>query len=308
MRLSEQIKQQVNCRELYERHYGTPRRWSHAKAEWRGERNGSCNIREDRWKDHATDEGGSVIDLYAVIHGMSFLDALKAMAHELGIESDRHPMPLPATRRTTAKAKPVGKPQWPGFMPCPPESMEQFFDFMAELGASPAVAAKLTREKSIGWTDWKGGCPVFLYATGQKARPDPRSSRGNRWNPGSSPTSLWRWEQVTPECETLFVTEGETDLMALLPHLKLGQEVVAVPAASYSPHPSLRYALAGIKVVILQDNDEAGDLLAQRWEQVVGETLHVRWPEGTPRGGDVRFLSEKTYFNVDFLLSLCQPH
>jgi hypothetical protein len=92
----------------------------------------------------------------------------------------------------------------------------------------------------------------------------------------------------------VYICEGESDAIALrwlLQKVEAPGIVLAVPGAGTFKKQWVRW-LAGRKVYLLYDNDDAGEQGEQRAHALlVGQASRVRclhWPDGTPDQGDVR--------------------
>ncbi len=99
----------------------------------------------------------------------------------------------------------------------------------------------------------------YAYATGLKWRnPDPESKPRFQWIVGKA-TAPWRMEWVKPETETIYLTEGESDALAII---EAGIEDDGTAVAVASPGTSFPREWApmftGKRVVICFDRDEAG--------------------------------------------------
>ncbi len=95
------------------------------KAVWRGDKNPSLSIFRDgdqwKWKDHATGESGSWIDLYMIARNMSYVEAVRYLReHFLGAEftqeganknlSSSKPTQSKKYELLTAEEKPITRP------------------------------------------------------------------------------------------------------------------------------------------------------------------------------------------------------
>ena len=134
-------------------------------------------------------------------------------------------------------------------------------------------------------------CPdeawCFMYRAGVKVRfHHPDGSKTFRWlkSEGLNHQSLWRFECIGRETETVWITEGEPDAIRLM-DLGIGENcgnaenVCALPSASYSLHADELDALRGKQVIFCPDNDEAGRKAATRLAQslsTIGVKLQLR--------------------------------
>jgi hypothetical protein len=134
-------------------------------------------------------------------------------------------------------------------------------------------------------------CPdeawCFIYRAGVKVRFDtPSGDKTFRWlkGEGLSHPSLWRFEGIRAETQTVWITEGEPDAIRLM-DLGIGEDcnstevVCAFPSASYMLRSEELSMLRGRKVIFCPDNDDAGQKAASRLSKslsTVGVQLLIR--------------------------------
>ena len=125
------------------------------------------------------------------------------------------------------------------------------------LGISLSTLGKVAELGLHGRPYEKGLC--FIYPEGLKWRnPDPLSKHRFEWLEGI-PTMPWRANLITAEIETVYLTEGETDCLALI---DVGMEsngktlCVASPGTAFQEKWAAMFA--GKRVVLCFDADEAG--------------------------------------------------
>jgi hypothetical protein len=111
----------------------------------------------------------------------------------------------------------------------------------------------------------EGPAILFGYSHGIKARweAEPDGVRPIRWLCGSAGGQCWRQSLLRADHHRIYITEGETDAIALL---SLGLEeggvlVIALASASTLPEPE---PFKGRDLVIIPDPDEAGMRAAAR--------------------------------------------
>ena len=109
--------------------------------------------------------------------------------------------------------------------------------------------------RSYGKPEWL----CYAYPEGLKWRnPDPNGKPRFEWLAGKA-TAPWRMEWVKPETHTVYLTEGESDCMALI---AAGLEANGTAACVASPGTSFPAAWAprftGKRVVLCFDHDEPG--------------------------------------------------
>jgi DNA primase len=118
----------------------------------------------------------------------------------------------------------------------------------------------------------------MLYESGMKLRNPCGSKARFVWKQGNARLP-WRCHfAARPEVKTVFVCEGETDVLAALAaglevlHPKQGQpasEVVACPGTAF--REAWGPLFSGKRAVLLFDGDEAGRLAARRTAAILGE-------------------------------------
>jgi hypothetical protein len=126
----------------------------------------------------------------------------------------------------------------------------------------------------------------YAYPNGLKWRnPDPQGKPRFRWLVGKA-TAPWRMEwALKPEVRTIYLTEGETDCLALI---ECGLEADGTAACVASPGTSFRQAWAamftGKRVVLCFDSDPAGVVAAGKVAAMLkGHAASVlNWKGGRP--------------------------
>ena len=246
------------------------------RSPFREDRNPSFSIYANgqKWKDHASDEQGDVIDLVQVA-----MDCDKHKALDwFGGGSELHARPP----RPKAPAKLV-QHDW-----SPREVRKWEAQYPTELDLQAltdwTVAKRLgppdlfVEEGSLRVTDHDSvvhfkdkmvrpgaGKPVFVFKQGVKLRNDLKSSRRNYWLTGGNPHNLWRVQALRYEPRLIILVEGETDCMAMANDIGLDRqaEVMGCPGAGWRPEvfiPVFKMALSrGLEhIVVAFDPDEAG--------------------------------------------------
>ncbi len=102
------------------------------------------------------------------------------------------------------------------------------------------------------------GWLCYRYADGLKWRnPDTKAKTRFRWLVGKA-TCPWRWEHVRPHTRTVYVTEGESDCMALIAAKIEDEETVCVASPGTSFSRDWAKLFRGKRVVLCFDMDHAG--------------------------------------------------
>lgn len=129
--------------------------------------------------------------------------------------------------------------------------------------------------------------PCFIYRAGVKVRfrlPD--GSKNFRWlkSEGLSHPSVWRFECIGPETETVWITEGEPDALRLM-DMGIGENcgnaenVIALPSASYQLRGDELEVLRGLDVVFCPHDDDPSRRATERLAEsvaTVGVKLKIR--------------------------------
>lgn len=229
------------------------------KSPFRDDRNPSLSIYSNgqKWKDHASDEGGDVIDF---VQRALNCDSKEALAW-FGGETDstyRAPLPKPP-KKPSFDWSPMEVKKWKDRYPT--EQDLYVLDRWAEFKRLGPV--DLFVEEGSLRID--GNKPVFVFQQGVKIRHDADSSRSNRWLTGGPPHNLWRVHSLCYRPRIVILVEGETDCMAMTNEIGLDKqtEVMGCPGAGWRPGyfiPAFKMALnRGLEMIVVAfDPDEAG--------------------------------------------------
>jgi DNA primase len=221
-------------------------------------------------------------DVFAVSHWLgrstTFPDAVQDVAGALGVHLPQ-PVANPAARQVTASARPAKQAEPPFVL----SAADREKSHAARLAFSDAfhsgdpvidrIAASLGLDREtlrlaswgssgLGLAAGSYGKPVWLcyaYPQGLKWRnPDPSAKPRFEWLAGKA-LAPWRMEWVKPDIRTVYVTEGESDCMALI---AAGLEADEIAACVASPGTSFPREWAklftGKHVVLCFDHDEPG--------------------------------------------------
>lgn len=202
----------------------------------------------------------------------TFPEAVADVAATLGVHL------LQSTARIAAMPAPA--PPWPAKQPAPPFVLSEadrakvhvarlaFSDaFHGEYEIVDRIAASLGLDReTLRLASWGSsglgladGWLCYAYPQGLKWRnPDPVAKCRFRWIVGKA-LAPWRMEWVKPETRTVYVTEGESDTLALI---AAGLETVGTAACVASPGTSFPKEWAtlftGKRVVLCFDHDPPG--------------------------------------------------
>jgi hypothetical protein len=267
------------------------------KSPFRDERNPSFSIFDEGkgWKDHGTGEGGDVIDFWMKATGKSKGDSIAELAGLCGLANHAND-PLPYKR-----LKCYGPPAQYEPVHVPLLDMGVSTNRMIQLanGSNPGLRVRswmkskqiemhtvrnLAKEGSLGLTPRGQLC--FFFKNGTKIRGDLRDSHSCFWEEGSTASHVWRDHVLEkPMVNTVFVTEGESDLMRTAPLLSGFHKpngycpaIVSMPSASWRPDAAMAYRLGAFRdVVLLMDGDEAGRRCCEALRAILkAEAEHCR--------------------------------
>ena len=156
-------------------------------------------------------------------------------------------------------------------------------DFVSkELGLPLSTLRWCARGRSgLGW--FKGRL-AYLYPEGMKLRNPAGHHIRFVWECGKA-TAPWRFEWVTPDTQTVYLTEGESDCMALVA-AGLESEGIATCVASPGTSFPVAYAslFAGKRVTLCFDYDAPGQAATERVARLLQghakEILNWKGPAG----------------------------
>jgi hypothetical protein len=230
----------------------------------------------------------------------SFPDAVRHVASVLGISlRDQPQSPAQAVSRV---AKPIRKP---AHKPEPELTADQleiirkarlrFSDalhsgnpLVEKIADSLGLKIETLRYAAFGESGLGLACPAgssqpwlcYAYPSGLKWRnPHPQTTPRFRWITGNA-RKPWRWEWVKPNTQTIYLTESESDCMALI-EAGIDQlentACVAMPGTSWQEHWIELFR--GKRVVLCMDKDKAGTaataLIAAQLKGIANEILTV---------------------------------
>jgi hypothetical protein len=307
-----------------------PARTGAFRSPFRDDKSPSFSIygeRLDRWKDHATGEGGDCIDLIRIVRGCDPKEAIATAGGWAGLsptdlkdDSSKFRVP-PPPRSKHRPANPDAKP------PKPPRLSEDrladlrypngnYYDCPA-LDAWAGKGGHVWTPSAIDLLGSKNRCLAispkgnitFLFRSGAcKVRFDPLSSHSSRWIAGMANENLWG-DLMFDEADTespVFLTEGESDLItlvSLLQRLQLPGQVLALASASAIPNMGVMFKyFRKRRVFTLLDNDKAGGRSTQRLEEAaksIPSATFIHLGPLMPAGEDVTSWAAKD-------MKLCQ--
>jgi hypothetical protein len=129
-----------------------------------------------------------------------------------------------------------------------------------------------------------------------------RVQRGKYWFVRGSDPGLYLVETLTT-ATSVCLTEGELDALLLLQELRAHRDMTSIgviTSGSQSPHPRPEWLaqLSGKPLLLLHDQDVAGEQGAARWQAARPDAVRIRWPQGNDvtdyhrAGGDLAALVE----------------
>jgi hypothetical protein len=253
------------------------------KSPFREDRSPSFSIHSEgkAFKDHATGDGGDVIEFIRLAIGGDHRDVREWLGSKHAIDA-----PTYAPRTEPKPAQEIIPELPPEFEAAHRAARFALFDACArrtprahevskELGVSIETLQELTfSSDALGIED---GYIMYLYETGAKRRSRPGAT-GARfvWTCGRA-VLPWRWHLAArPEVRQVIVCEGESDCCAAI---EAGLEnlypkdgtpacvVVAIPGTSFLKEWGGLFR--GKQVILLFDRDEAGQAATQKVAKIV---------------------------------------
>jgi hypothetical protein len=205
-------------------------------------------------------------------HSLSFGEAIQDVAGTLGVHLPQSPQ-VTTSKLAKSLQRPAAQPDEPFIL----SNSDREKIRAARLAFSDAfhsgdpiidrIAASLGFDReALRLAAWGNsglglakGWLCYAYAHGLKWRnPDSEAAPRFVWIVGKA-VDPWRMEWVRPETHTIYVTEGESDCIALI---AAGLEADTAAACIASPGTSFRKAWAvlfrGKRVVLCFDRDQAG--------------------------------------------------
>jgi hypothetical protein len=269
-----------------------PQRIGAFKSPFRDDKSPSFSIygqHLDRWKDHATGDGGDCIDLIRIVRGIEAKEAIATAASWVGLAPEREddsskfrapPPPGSRHRMPSPDAKPPKPPRLPADKKAAliyPSG--NYLDYPA-LAAWSGKCGNMFLPSAINALGKAGALAIspngnitFMFKSDAcKVRFDPMSSHSSRWIAGMANENLWG-DLLFDEgniADPVFLTEGESDLITLLgvlQRLQLPGQILALASASAIPNIGIMFRFfRKRKVFTLLDNDKAGALSTKRLE------------------------------------------
>lgn len=276
-------------------------------SSWKGicpfhqEKSPSFNVNPNTNRFHCFGCGvsGDVIDFFRQREGIDFQSAAKVAADRAGIPLDLDAKPgltpkrfkklMPPPPRADTKATtllPEDLCRWPDQHP------RRFLDWLHTKGISLRTAVYLAKKNYLGL---KNNEVVFFYESGVKVRSRMEDSHSSWWAEGFA-ESPWLVEELdSPDITRVYLCEGESDTMRLIPFAGPTERVIGLPGASWRPDPTMCWRIGALREVVLCcDGDKAGreteDRLIPLFQK---EAHHCRIGNlGVPADKDVCTLSK----------------
>ncbi len=257
------------------------------------EKTPSFNVspQKGRFKCFGCGEAGSVIDWIIKTKGLDFVEATKLLASDLGIHIDDAPPkkgglpPKKFANLATVKEKKVdSKVPWldrktvRNILHSTLNSNDRrspFLQWLDKKGIDRKTIGRLMDAGKLGMS--VGNQLVFFYPNGVKIRRDLSQSHSSYWAEGF-PDQPWLSGGLDhPKIQTVFICEGESDTMRMLPHMGDGEIVICVPSASWVPSPEMCHRIGSWRTVVLCFD---GDVAGWKATQKIGELLlkHAQKP------------------------------
>lgn len=220
-------------------------------------------------KDFGGDFQGDVIDLYQAMHDCDRIEAIKVLAEFAGVaEAAPERLSTPkVSRRQRVQVTEFAKwnDEWLDFASKACDRINvlksiAINDLMIRKKWSFPIIYKLVDEGALGCDE--SGKLVYIYPHGIKRRGNHKDSRGDRWIFGGAKDNLWRGGDLSSSTkDTVFLTEGESDLVSLLNYREEGDNEIccSIPGSSWNPDAVMaHYVGSHRRVYLLFDCDTAG--------------------------------------------------
>jgi hypothetical protein len=148
------------------------------KSQFRDDRHNSFSVYDNgrRWKDHADDCGGDVINFIAKARGVSQAEALAAVRERTGWRPGSHG---PALSRAVDRPKPAPQSKAPAYKPA---AMDGEVLLAWEAGLHFLARVDHDRQAETDrWRAWPAGTTQFLAGQGLLGAPQWEGQRGLAW-------------------------------------------------------------------------------------------------------------------------------
>lgn len=159
-------------------------------------------------------------------------------------------------------------------------------DYVADLFSIPLPSLLRSARGRSGLGIYYGDL-AYVYPTGLKVRNPPGSNARFRWAFGKA-LAPWRFERVTQGTKAIYLTEGESDALALLAcgiESSRDAVVVASPGTSFPAHWAPMFA--GKTVILCFDFDEPGQRAALQVAQLL-----------SPHATSIRIVTQPPQFSI----------
>ena len=208
----------------------------------------------------------------------NFVEAVQDVAAALGVHLPQDAAQA-ATRPATAPHRPAKQPE-PPFVLCDADRQKiraarlAWCDaFHSDNPIVDRIAASLGLDReTLRHAAWgesglglANGWLCYTYPNGLKWRnPDPQAKPRFVWLVGKA-TAPWRAEWIRPEVQTVYLTEGESDCLALIAAgLEADGTAVCVASPGTSFSPAWAELFTGKRVVLCFDSDPPGQSAAAK--------------------------------------------
>lgn len=279
----DRIKEAVTVPQLWQMFgYGPEPKLTVHHSPFRDDSNKSFSIYDGghRWKDHATDDGGTVIDFY-MRHAQlpdsdeglrSAIDGLLALLDLKPADPGAYqPLRKPRSKNPHRQQKLADRspaPKSEHQLPYPEFRRQALRKFQEEVDTNSRFFSELnefTNRKGLDHRvvyqqylagllgSWSGKL-VYLYENGAKRRGSWDTSHNDHWVYGQARGNLWRSELLErPEITSVYLSEGETDCLHIigtrwdLPNTA----ECGIPGASWTPDPVMAWKIGQDRAVYL---------------------------------------------------------
>ena len=240
-----------------------------------------ADLKEDGWVAICRSCGfaGSVIDIHKEIFGLDTKDAIADLKGTLG----NYALPAAAKRRvqvTKNDEKPISEEQARALDTARYRlynNRELQERFALEIGVQPETIrnATMPADAAVGWSI-RYNRPLYIYPRGAKVRFVPDHKPRFKWLCGRASEPWGAVNLRRPNVRRVFVTEGESDRLALLDAgweditADYGTAIVASPGTSFSQ--KWIYLFKDKEVILAFDMDGPGQKAAKRISELLERT------------------------------------
>lgn len=157
------------------------------------------------WKDFATGEGGDLLDLWAIVRGMSISEAMLDVKAYLGVRDPQFAGTKPKVAKPLAKKpkchRPEGTPlAWLENTRC--------------LSPEAIIRYKIAQRGDAVVFPYLSPSGELMFVKYREAREHAPGNKARVWSEEGGTPCLFGWQAIPPEARTVVICEGEPDALA----------------------------------------------------------------------------------------------